>query len=105
VLVNEHLVRPAGPVVRVPYIVPVVEHGDEHRTYIVAAVDHAGGDFMVYHGGVIASEEVDGAGYPVHKASSAESAGYGHPQRTAEEACQKKHSRGCRPADVACRQQ
>jgi hypothetical protein len=92
VLVNEHLIRPTGPVVRVsplPYIVPVVEHGDEHPTYIVAAVDHAGGDFMMYRGGVITSEKVDGEGYPVHKASSAESAGYGDPQRTADEARQK----------------
>jgi hypothetical protein len=72
-----------------PYIVPVVEHGDEHPTYIVAAVDHAGGDFMMYRDGVITSEKVDGEGYPVHKASSAESAGYGDPQRTADEARQK----------------
>jgi hypothetical protein len=35
VLLNEHLIRPTGPMVRVsplPYIVPVVEHGDEHPT-------------------------------------------------------------------------
>jgi hypothetical protein len=75
VLVNEHLIRPTGPTVRVsalPYIVPVVEHGDEHPTYVVVAVDHAGGDFLVHRGGGVSSETVDGEGYPVHKASSPE---------------------------------
>ena len=92
VLVNEHLIRPTGPEVRVsplPYIVPVVEHGDEHPTYVVAVVDHAGGDFMVNRGGVVASDKVEGEGYPVHKASSAESPGYGDPQRTSDEARHK----------------
>jgi Bacterial archaeo-eukaryotic release factor family 2 len=92
VLVNEHLIHPAGPMARVsqlPYIVPVVEHGDDHPTYVVVAVDHAGGDLMVHRGGEVSSETVDGEGYPVHKASSAESAGYGDPQRTTDGARQK----------------
>src|SRR4051812_2771595 len=72
VLVNEHLIRPAGPVVRVsplPYIVPVVEHGAEHATYLVVAVDHQGGDITVHRDGTVTSEKVDGKGYPVHTAS------------------------------------
>src|SRR5437868_10038685 len=56
VLVNEHLIRPtAAPVARVsplPYIVPVVEHGVEHPTYVVVAVDHAGGDISVHRDGI-----------------------------------------------------
>jgi hypothetical protein len=92
VLINEHLIRPAGPMARLsqlPYIVPVVEHGEEHPTYIVVAVDHAGGDFVVHRGGAVTSDTVDGGGYPVHKASAAESAGYGDPQRATDGARQK----------------
>jgi hypothetical protein len=92
VLVHEHLIRPAGPTVRVsplPYIVPVIEHGDEHPTYVVVAVDHEGGDFTIHRGGAVTGTTVEGDGYPVHKASSAESPGYGDPQRTAEGARQK----------------
>jgi hypothetical protein len=92
VLVNEHLIRPTAPMVRVsplPYIVPVVEHGEEHPTYVVAAVDHEGGDFAVHRGGAVSATTVDGGGFPVHKASSAESSGYGDPQRSAEGARQK----------------
>jgi hypothetical protein len=89
VLVNEHLTRPTtAPVVRVsslPYIVPVVEHGVEHPTYVVVAVDHAGGDISVHRDGVITSDEVDGGGYPVHKAHGAETPGFGDPQPRAEE--------------------
>ena len=88
VLVNEHLIRAtASPVVRVsrlPYIVPVVEHGVEHPTYVVVAVDHAGGDISVHRDGT-SSEEVDGGGYPVHKAHGAETPGFGDPQPRAEE--------------------
>jgi hypothetical protein len=87
VLVNEHLIRPAGPVVRVsplPYIVPVVEHGAEHATYLVVAVDHEGGDITVHRDGTVTSEKVDGKGYPVHTASGAETPGYGDPQRPVE---------------------
>jgi hypothetical protein len=92
VLVNEHLIRPAGPEVRVsslPYIVPVVEHGEEHPTYIVVAVDHAGGDIALHRNGSIVSDTVEGEGYPVHKASGAVTPGYGDTQRAAEEARQQ----------------
>jgi hypothetical protein len=92
VLVNEHLSRPAGPVARVsplPYIVPVVEHGVEHPTYVVVAVDHVGGDITLHRDGVLVSETVDGGGYPVHKASGAETPGFGDPQPRAEEARSK----------------
>lgn len=91
VLVNEHLIKPAGPEVRVsslPYIVPVVEHGEEHPTYIVVAVDHAGGDIALHRDGSIVSDTVEGEGYPVHKAAGAETPGYGDTQRAAEEARQ-----------------
>ena len=89
VLVNEHLIRPAGPVVRVsplPYIVPVVEHGSEEPSYLVVAVDHEGGDITVHRDGTVISDRVDGEGYPVHKASRAETPGYGDAQRLAEAA-------------------
>lgn len=92
VLVNEHLIRPVGPVVRVsplPYIVPVIEHGEEHLTYVVVAVDHQGGDITIHRDGNTTSETVDGQGYPVHKASRAETPGYGDPQRAAEGARQQ----------------
>jgi hypothetical protein len=92
VLVNEHLIRPTGPVVRVsslPYIVPVVEHGEEHPGYLVVAVDHEGGDITIHRDGTVISDEVHGEGYPVHKASSAETPGYGDTQRTAEGARQQ----------------
>lgn len=89
VLVNEHLIRPTvAPVVRVsplPYIVPVVEHGVEHPTYVVVAVDHAGGDISVHRDGELTSDAVDGGGYPVHKAHGAETPGFGDPQPRAEE--------------------
>jgi len=87
VLLNEHLIRPAGPVVRVsplPYLVPVVEHGVDHSAYAVAIVDHEGADITLWRDGTAVSDTVDGDAYPVHKASGAESAGYGDPQRTAE---------------------
>ncbi|HEX2286781.1 MAG TPA: hypothetical protein VHI10_18490 [Mycobacterium sp.] len=92
VLVNEHLIRPAGPTVRVsplPYIVPVVAHGVEHPTYVVVAVDHAGGDITLHREGTVVSDTVEGEGYPVHKAAGAETPGYGDPQRAAEGARQQ----------------
>jgi Bacterial archaeo-eukaryotic release factor family 2 len=92
VLVNEHLIRPAGPVVRVsplPYIVPIVEHGIDKTTYAVVIVDHEGADVTLWREGTAVSDTVDGDAYPVHKASSAESPGYGDPQRAAEGARQQ----------------
>ena len=87
VLINEHLIRPASPIVRVsslPYLVPVVEHGVDKATYAVVIVDHDGADITLWREGTAVSDTVDGDAYPVHKASSAESAGYGDTQRTVE---------------------
>lgn len=92
VLVNEHLDEPTGAVVRVsplPYIVPVVEHGVEHPSYVVVAVDHAGGDITVHREGTVVTDTVEGEGYPVHKAAGAETPGFGDPQPRAEEARQQ----------------
>ena len=92
-VVDEHLIRPvAATVVRVsglPYIVPVVEHGENRAPYVVVAVDHAGGDVALHRGDTVDSHTVDGGGYPVHKASSAETPGFGDPQPRTEEAQRK----------------
>lgn len=93
VILNEHLLRPpAAPIVRVselPYIVPIVEHGFESPAYVLVAVDHTGADITVHVDGTLSSETVDGGGYPVHKAASAETAGYGDPQPRTDEAGRK----------------
>ena len=93
VLLDEHLIRPMeNPVVRysaLPYVLPIVEHGDWHATYVVATVDHAGGDVVLHRGGKVVTDVVDGGGYPVHKANSAETPGYGDPQRRTMEAGRK----------------
>jgi hypothetical protein len=93
VLLNEHLIRPIEtPVVRVsalPYLVPVIEHGDQHSTYVVVAVDHTGADITLHRDRARESQTVDGGGYPVHKADSAETPGYGDPQRRTMEAGRK----------------
>lgn len=93
VVVNEHLLRPtATTVVRVselPYIVPIVEHGFETPHYLLVVVDHTGADITVHIDGTFRTETVDGGGYPVHKASGAETAGYGDPQPRSEEAGRK----------------
>ncbi|TFV54715.1 hypothetical protein E4P42_25235 [Mycobacterium sp. PS03-16] len=93
ILVNEHLIRsPETPVVRVsslPYLVPIVEHGALHPTYVIVAVDHAGADVTLHRGRTVVSDTVDGGGYPIHKADSAETPGYGDPQRRTMEAGRK----------------
>jgi hypothetical protein len=90
VLVNEHLIRPpAGSVARVsdlPYLVPLVEHAVENHTYLLVAVDHAGADITVHREDRPHAETVEGKGYPVHHASSAETFGYGDAQRAADNA-------------------
>lgn len=79
VLLNEHLIRPIeNPVVRVstlPFVVPVVEHGALHPTYVIVAVDHAGADIAVHRDRKVQADSVDAGGYPVHKASGAETPG------------------------------
>ena len=92
VVVNKHLLRPpAATVVRVselPYIVPIVEHDFKYPNYLLVTVDHTGADITVHTNSTLRDETVDSGGYPVHKASGAETAGYGHPQlRTDEAAC------------------
>jgi len=92
VVVNKHLLRsPAATVVRVselPYIVPIVEHGFKYPNYLLVTVDHSGADITVHTNSTLGDETVDSGGYPVHKASGAETAGYGYPQlRTDEAAC------------------
>ena len=92
VVVNKHLLRPpAATVVRVselPYIVPIVEHGFKYPNYLLVTVDHTGADITVHTNSTLRDETVDSGGYPVHKASGAETAGYGYPQlRTDEAAC------------------
>ncbi len=91
VVLNEHLIRPAATTVarvsELPYIVPIVEHGFENPAYVLAVVDHTGADITAHIHGTLASETVDGGGYPVHKA--AETAGYGDPQLRTQEAAHK----------------
>lgn len=92
VLLNEHLIRPTPPTVRVsplPYLVPLITHGYDTSAYLLAAVDHRGADLTVHRDGRLAAETVDGGGYPVHKAAGAESAGYKDPQPRSEEAARK----------------
>lgn len=88
VVVDEHLIRPpastAARLSELPYLVPIVAHGLHHHPYILAAVDHAGADLTLHRSNGTSTETVDGAGYPVHHASGAETPGYGDPQRTAE---------------------
>ncbi|MGY4654046.1 Rv2629 family ribosome hibernation factor [Mycobacterium sp. URHB0021] len=72
-----------------PYLIPMVADGVADDTYVTAVVDHAGADITVHRGGHDRTTAVDGGGYPVHKASGAETPGYGDPQRRAEEAGRK----------------
>ena len=92
IVLDEHLIRPpTGTVLRVselPYLIPVVEHGMLHTSYLLAAVDHTGADISL-HGGQVRTETVEGSGYPVHKAHKAETAGYGGPQGRVDEAVRK----------------
>lgn len=92
VVFNQHLQAPTATTVRVsrlPYIVPIIEHGFEYPNYVLAEVDQTGADITVHTGGALRSETVDGGGYPVHKAAGAETPGYGDPQPHAEEAARK----------------
>jgi hypothetical protein len=92
VVLDEHLIRPpTTTVVRVselPYVVPIVEHGMLHTTYLRVAVDHTGADISVHRAGRVSTENVDGESYPVHKAKSAEGHEYGK-QHVVEENIRK----------------
>ncbi len=89
VLVNEHLISPpVATVVRVselPYVVPLLESGIVHTTYVLAAVDRVGADITLYQGDTVRSDTVDAGGYPVHKAPESASTGYGDPQHRGED--------------------
>ncbi|MCK0090188.1 hypothetical protein MWU77_05265 [Rhodococcus sp. F64268] len=94
VVLDVHLLRPpAQPEARysaMPYLVPVIEHATA-TPYLLVAVDHEGADISVRDtdGHLVRSETVARGEYPVHKASSAETAGYGDPQPAAEEAARR----------------
>ncbi|MCB1287477.1 MAG: hypothetical protein KDB47_07230 [Mycobacterium sp.] len=92
VLLDEHLILPPVNtelrVSELPWLVPVVEHGMLHTSYLLVAVDHTGADIWL-HDGRARSETVEGSGYPVHKAHKAETAGYGGPQGRVDEAVRK----------------
>ncbi|HET8994769.1 Rv2629 family ribosome hibernation factor [Rhodococcus sp. SJ-2] len=91
VLVHERLIRPPlrteVRVSELPYLLPLVEHGASGRPYLVVAVDHTGGDLTVYdqQGTALDEETVAGEGYPIHKASGAQTPGYGDPEPRVEE--------------------
>ncbi|HVQ99108.1 MAG TPA: hypothetical protein VMS16_09960, partial [Mycobacterium sp.] len=93
VALNEHLLHPPALAVarlsELPYLVPIIEHGCDYPAYVLAAVDHTGADITLHRSGGVASETVDGGGYPVHKAAGAENAGYGDPQQRTDEAVRK----------------
>lgn len=92
IVLDEHLIRPpTATVLRVselPYLVPVVEYGMLHASYLLVAVDHTGADISL-HDGRARVETVAGSGHPVHKAHRAETAGYGGPQGRVDEAVRK----------------
>ena len=78
IVVDQHLsVPPVTTILRVsdlPYILPVVEHGIPHTSYVLVAVDHTGADISVHHDGTSAGETVEGSAYPVHKQGRVEEA-------------------------------
>jgi peptide chain release factor subunit 1 len=63
VVLNEHLIRPtAAPIVRLsklPYVIPIVEHGFQDLNYLLVAVDHTGADITVRATGKVRSETVE----------------------------------------------
>lgn len=94
ILLDQHLsVPPVSTIIRVselPYILPVVEHGIPHTSYLLVAVDSTGADISLHdgpHGS--GAQTVEGSGHPVHKAHKAETAGYGGPQGRVEEAVRR----------------
>lgn len=93
VVLDEHLIRPPVAtelrVSELPYLVPVVEHGMLHTSYLLVAVDHTGADIALHTDHTTRSEDVEGSGHPVHAAHKAETAGYGGPQGRVEEAVRK----------------
>jgi hypothetical protein len=93
VVLTEHLEQsPPETTVRVsdlPYLMPIVAHSTRAEPYIVVMVDHTGADVTTHDQTGWHAETVDGAAYPVHAASSAESPDYVDPKRRSQEAAQK----------------
>lgn len=93
IVFDEHLIRPpVSTVVRVselPFLLPVIEHGVSHASYLTVAVDHTGADIALHRDGRAGAETVTGSGHPVHAAHRAETSGYGGPQGRVEEAVRK----------------
>lgn len=62
VVLNEHLIRPtAAPIVRLsklPYVIPIVEHGFQDPRYLLVAVDHTGADITIHAGATERTEHV-----------------------------------------------
>lgn len=92
VLVDEDLVVPPPRrqvrVSELPYVVPLVEHASAVRTYVVAAIDHAGADIGVHHGDSVHCETVEGPGFPVHE-NNAGIHGWGDNGHRVQEAIRK----------------
>ncbi|WP_019971536.1 Vms1/Ankzf1 family peptidyl-tRNA hydrolase [Mycobacterium sp. 141] len=90
ILINEHLPRvPIAPVVRVsdyPYLLPLMQFGDEQRPYVFAAIDRSGATITVHQDGAVRTETVEGEGYPVHRPATSGPSGYVDFQRTTDEA-------------------
>ncbi len=88
ILLDQHLsVPPVTTLIRVsdlPYIVPIVEHGVPHTSWLMVVVDNTGADISL-HDDATATATVEGPGYPVHKAH----AGFGGPQGRVEEEVRK----------------
>jgi hypothetical protein len=80
IVLDEHLIRPpTATILRVselPYLVPVIEHGMLHTSYLLAAVDHTGADISLHSAGAAGTESVQGTGH-------------GGPQGRVEEAVRK----------------
>ncbi len=65
VVLDEHLIRPtAAPIVRLsklPYVIPIVEHGFEGSAYLLVAIDHSGADITTRAGSRRHTETVQSA--------------------------------------------
>ena len=72
-----------------PYIVPSSNTASSIRTISWWWSTTPGADITTRIDGTLRSETVDGGGYPVHKASGAETAGYGDRQLRTDEAARK----------------
>lgn len=92
IVLDEHLIRPpTTTVIRVselPYLVPIVEHGLLHAAYLLVVVDRTGADVTLHRAGLVSTQTVEGEGYPVHKAKSAEHE-FGGAQPRVDEAIRK----------------